>query len=153
MPWLGFFFFFAFVGWIISLLLRCLFETSNPRNYRTIWRKGNYSFFYLIASFWLHKSDQNENEERMKRGNSMLIQMFVPEASLRLYSLPQKRKKKTKSDEKEEEEEEGNATLCVHFCFGAVNRLCSLPQIRQSCFVLCTEHRLCESKSSYPASV
>jgi len=53
------------------------------------------------------------------------IQMFLQEASLRLYSLPQKEKEKK---EKNDEEAEGMVTLCVHFCFGNVYRLCSLPQ-------------------------
>lgn len=46
--------------------------------------------------------------------------MFVPQASLRLYSLPQKKKKKKNDKEEGEKEEKGMVTLCVHICFGAL---------------------------------
>lgn len=74
--------------------------------------------------------------------------MFVQEASLRLYSLPQKRKEKNKNDKEGEREEDGMVTLCVHFCFGAVHRLLFTSKSDRACFVLCAKHRLCEANQA-----
>lgn len=65
----------------------------------------------------------------MERRNAVLY-AYVLET--RLYSIPQRRKDEEWNDDEEEEEgkrdEKEMVILHVHFDFGAVYRLCSLPQ-------------------------
>lgn len=54
-----------------------------------------------------------------------------------LYLRKEKEGKKTKDDDDDDEKEEKEMVILdVHFGFGAVYRLCSLPQIRPE--LLCT---------------
>lgn len=64
--------------------------------------------------------------------------MFALEASLGLISLPQKRKKRKKEKKERNWKHKewgrwcgggrGSNPFCIPFCFGALYRLCSLPQ-------------------------
>lgn len=62
----------------------------------------------------------------MKRRNTLYTNV-CPGIQFKTILFTSKKKKKNKNDKEEEEKEEGMVT-CVHFCFGAVYRLCSLPQ-------------------------
>lgn len=54
-----------------------------------------------------------------------------------LFTSEKKRREKTKDDDDDDEKEEKEMVILdVHFGFGAVYRLCSLPQIRPE--LLCT---------------
>ncbi len=64
--------------------------------------------------------------KRMKRRN-MLYTNVCPGSQFKTKLFTSQKEKKKNKNDKEEEKEEGMVT-CVLFCFGAVYRLCSLPQ-------------------------
>lgn len=68
------------------------------------------------------------NEEK----KNAFLYMFIPKASLRLYTLPQKKiNKKIKNDE-----EKGMVTLCVHFALALFMDCALYLKTRQE--LLCT---------------
>ena len=69
--------------------------------------------------------------------------MFVQEASLRLYSLPQKKRKKKKMKRK------GWLPFVYTFALAMFIDCALYLKIRQSCFLLCAKHGLSEAN---PAS-
>lgn len=116
-------------------------------------RKYRVSSLFLRAPDHTSVSEVRTNLRRRREEITCFIQMFVLEASLRLYSYLKKIKKQNKNKEWQEKEENRTVTLCVHFCFGAVCRLCSLPQNQTE--LLCTLRQAWTlwSKPSKPASV